>query len=198
MEGLGARGIEGVLEEETHNTLTERLRTASPLPLDEFLRLGGVVVDEIQTEHEEVFGETHHLLLVEGEEVHIGQGVEVAGEALVIAKDTLLLKDIRRGHLLGDHITVVVAETLDLQRAVDKEVKMSAGVAGMDDLTTSGHLHEAEARMACHNLQIVAAHTLEQRKLKESVVYLQGSHYSSILSCREGENHTARPPLPSP
>ena len=186
MEGLGACGIKGVLEKEAHDTLTERLRTASPLPLDEFLRLGGVVVDEVQTEHKKVFGEAHHLLFVESEEVHIGQGVVVAGEALMIAEDALLLENIRRGHLLSNHITVVVAEALDLQGAVNEEIEMGAGVTGMDDLTTSGYLHKTKARMACHNLQIVAAHALKQRKLEESVVYLQGSHYSSILSCKEG------------
>ena len=46
MEGLGTCGIEGVLEEEAHDPFTERLRTASPLPLDELLCLCGIVVDE--------------------------------------------------------------------------------------------------------------------------------------------------------
>ena len=73
---------------------------------------------------------------------------------------------------------------------------MSAGISDMDDLSACGQLHETEARMACHNLQIVTAHALKQGELEESVIYLQSGHYSSILSCKEGENHTARSPLP--
>ena len=77
MEGLGTCGIEGVLEEEAHDSFTERLRTATPLPLDELLRLCGIVVDKIQAENQEVFGESDNLFFVEGEEVYIRQSIEV-------------------------------------------------------------------------------------------------------------------------
>ena len=194
MKGLGTCGIESVQKEETHDAFTKTLGTASPLPLDKLLRLGGIVVDEVQSEHEKIFGEPHHFFFVECQEIGICQGIEVTGEALVITKDTLLLEDIRRGHLFGNHITVVVAKALDLQGAVDEEIEMGTGVTGMDDLSPCGHLHKAKARMSCHNLQIVTAHALKQGELEESVVYLQASHYSSILSCNEGENHTERPP----
>ena len=172
MEGLMTCGIEGVLEEETYNPLTEGLGTATPLPLHEFLRLRSVMVDEIQTEHKKVFRETHHLLLVEGEEIGIRHGIVVTGETLVIAEDTLLLEDIGRGHLLSDHISVVVAETLNLQCAVDQKIEMSTWISDMDDLSACGHLHETEARMACYNLQVVTAHALKQRELEQFIVYL--------------------------
>ena len=197
MEGLGACWIEGVLEEETHDTLAERQGIAAPLRLYQFLGLRGEVVHQIQAEHEEVLGEAHHLFLVEGEEVGIRQGVEVVRVALVIAEDALLLEDVGRRHLLGDGIAAVDAEGLNLQRAVDEKIQVGTGIAGVDDLSSGRHFQESEAGMASDNLQIVTAHALEQRELEQSVVYLQAGHYSSILLRREGENHTAMSPWPS-
>ena len=197
MEGLGACGIEGVLEEKAHDALPERQGTTAPLHLYQFLTLRGEVVHQIQTEHEEVLGEPHHLLLVEGEEIGIRQGVEVVGVALIIAEDALLLEDVRRRHLFDNRIAAVVAEGFDLQRAVDEEIQVGTGIAGVDDLSSGCHFLESEAGMACHNLQIVTAHTLKKRELEQSVVYLQDGHYSSILLRREGENHTAMSPWPS-
>ena len=58
---------------------------------------------------------------------------------------------------------------------------MGARVAGMDDLPACSHFQESKTSMASHDLQVVAAHTLKQRELEQSVVYLQEGHYSSIL-----------------
>ena len=92
---------------------------------------------------------------------------------------------------------MLVAEGFYAERTVDKEIEIIAGIAHADDLTACGHLLESEARVSCDNLQIVTAHALKQRELKQFVVYLQDGHYSSILSSKDGENHTAKLSLPS-
>ena len=182
---------------EAYDTFLERLRTAPPLPAYQLLRLCGKMVHQIQTEHEEVFREPHHLFLIESQEVHIRQRMEIMGITLVVAEDTFLLQDIWCRHLVHYSIAVLIAEGLDAERAINQEIEITAWIAHIDHLPSRRHLLESETGVTCDNLQIVTAHALEQRELKQFVVYLQDGHYFSILSCREGENHTAKLSLPS-
>ena len=119
------------------------------------------MVQEIQTEHEKVLRKTDYLLFVERQEIDVRQRMEVMRIALVIAKDALLLQDIGRRHLLDHRITVPIAGALHLQCAVDQEEEVSARIARLDDLPSSGNLLETETGMSGYNLQIVTAHALK-------------------------------------
>ena len=86
--------------EETHHSLAQAARSPSPELMAEFLCLGGIVVYQVQTEHEKVLKQPQHLFLVDGKQTDIGLGRNCTRVTLVVAKDGFLLDDVWRPHVL--------------------------------------------------------------------------------------------------
>ena len=85
-EGLGACRITAVGDQETDQSFLQGLRCTAPQLLREFLGLGGIVVDEIQTKHQEVFQQPQHLLLIDREQTDIRLSRDASGVTLVITE----------------------------------------------------------------------------------------------------------------
>lgn len=180
-EGLGTGRIAAVCYQETDHPFTQGLWRTAPQLLRQFLCLGGVVVDEIQAEHQEILQQTEHLLLIDGEQTDIRLGGHVSGVTLVIAKYRLLLDDVRGTHVFLYGESSVVSKMLHLHHTANHEIELVAGIPCHDDPLAGRDLHETEADMTRDDFQIIVAHSLEEGELQQLVVDLQYSHRRFFL-----------------
>lgn len=162
IEGLGTCRIEAALTEEADDALGERSGVTVPRLPQELLRLGGIEVEQVETEHEKLVAETHHLVLADGDETAFGSSREGVGESLIIAEDGLGLQHAGGLQLLYDGVSVVVGTALNAQQAREEEIKLGAGIVLAHNGLPYPTLHEAELGMSDNLSEIVAAHSLKQ------------------------------------
>ena len=181
MESLGSCRIDTVQDKKTDNPLTQRRGTLTPWLMRQLLGLRGKDVQQVQAEHQEVFRQSDHLIFIDGDKTGIRLRHNGLRITLVIAKDGFWLKDIRGLQFFHHPITTVIRTALYTDGAADEEIEMSTGSPLLDNRFTLQHLAEAETRMSSYQFEVITAHPLKQRELKQFVEYLQGSHRKKLF-----------------
>ena len=198
LERLGTCGIYATLAEEADDALRQGGGIAVPGLAHELLSLGGIEVEQVEAEDEELVAEAHDFVLADGDKAAVVEGGEGVGEALVIAEDGFWLEHTGCLQLLDDGVGVVVGTALDAEGAGEEEIELRAGrILANDDLPYPT-LHEAELGLSGNLSEVVATHALKQGEKQQLVVELQSEtiydlqfRYSAILGSSEGENQTA-------
>lgn len=162
IEGLGTGWIEATLTEEADDALGERSGVTVPRLPQELLRLGGIEVEQVETEDEELVAEAYHLVLADGDETAFGSSREGVGEPLVVAEDGLGLQHAWGLQLLDDGVGMVVGTALYAQQAREEEIELGAGIVLTHNGLPYPTLHEAEPGLPDNLSKIVAAHALKQ------------------------------------
>lgn len=194
IEGLRTGRILAAREEEAHQTVAQRTGGGSPDMTLQALRLGSHDVEHIDAEDELRLQQQQHLLLVDGDEAAGREGAEGRHMTLMQTEEQRGLHGVGSRHDLNDAAGAVVGGRLALQRAADEEDEVAAVVALGNNALTGLALREAQLGMRHHLHEVGMAHTLEERKLQQSVVYLHressDSYCPLILDFSEGEYQT--------
>lgn len=158
--------IGGVVKEETDDALTEGLRGASPREVGTALRLGGQEVEQVETEDEEVVEQAQHLILGEGDEMGLCEGLTGGGKLWMGTEEGFGLEEPGGVEFLGDGIAVVIAAGSQRKLSADEEEQLLTGVTFTDHGLAGLHFQESELRVTSHLLQFRRAEALEQRELQ--------------------------------
>jgi len=129
MEGLGACGIDAVVEEETDDTLTEIGRSLAPRPMPTTLRQGGKEVQEVQTDNEEIIEQAQYLVLAKSNKMTLAQCNDGANVLRMSAKDTLGLEKPGSRQMFYNSIMAVITNSRHRQTATHKEKELITGIA---------------------------------------------------------------------
>ena len=124
VERLGTGGVDGMVDDKTHEALAEGGCRLAPGLSASFLSDGRQHVQEVETDDEEMGAEAEHLVLLQGDEVAGAAGdarTAIAGSG---AEEHLGLQQPRCRQLLNQAVGAVVAARGELQGATDKEQQL--------------------------------------------------------------------------
>ncbi len=162
-----------MLLEEADHTLPQRGGMLVPWLTTAFLRLCGVDIQQIESEHKEGLGKPHDLYLVESDDADRCIGGEGVRVPLMISEESLWLQRIRCRERLPDRIAMVVGGCLYRHRATQQQQQPGARGFLCGNTLSCVQLHEAELGIPRYLFQVVTAHSLEKRKLEKVIVELQ-------------------------
>ena len=173
---LGPCGIQAVGLYEVYNALAHSGVGWPPSQGPLLLYVGRQQVDKVEPEDGKAVQQPVNLVLVNDNDRAGRVCLVRAAETGPQAEEAGGLEQLGRPHILDDRVVAVRGRGGDGELAVDEKVEGGTGTAVGGHDITGGVLVKSQAGVSHQLAEVALAHTLEEGKLLQLVVDVQGSH----------------------